>query len=140
MRLLLPLLFLAFMAPVSLMALGNDSANNTNSIPLPEVNFAVILTDTQNVQTSASRVSWDGKVYLQGKRGETLTTIPFEKINQLEVKTNDPAPAGGISTKVTLKSGEVIDLGVKGNSKVFGETSFGKFEIYMRDVRKVLFN
>lgn len=140
MRLILTVATLLCFSPLSLWALGNDSGGNTDQIPLPEINYSVILTDAQNIETQASRVSWDGKVYLQGKRGEALTTIPFEKINQIEVLPESPAQPGAIAAKVTLKSGEVVDLGIKGNSKVFGETSYGKFEIYLRDIRKALFN
>jgi len=121
-------------------SLGSDSGNAVNQIPLPEINYSVILTDRQNVQTTAKRVSWDGKVYLQGKRGNSLTTIPFEKVNQIEVSLDKTPEGGSVAAKITLKSGETIDLNIKGNSKFFGETSFGKFEIYLRDIQKILFN
>ncbi|OGG96797.1 MAG: hypothetical protein A2508_01840 [Candidatus Lambdaproteobacteria bacterium RIFOXYD12_FULL_49_8] len=133
------LLFLTLWA-APLFALGDNSSSGDREIPLPEINYSVIVVDAQAVQTTAKRVSWDGKVYLQGKRGEALTTISFEKLNQVEVLPENAAPPGSIAAKVTLKSGETIDLTVKGNSKLFGETSFGKFEIYFRDLRKILFN
>ncbi len=132
------LLFFGFL-PNFTFALGGD-AGQTRSIPLPEKNYSVVITDVQNIQTSADRVSWEGKVYLQGRRGEALTTIPFEKISQIEMIPQTTAPPGSIATKVTLRSGESVQLHVKGTSKAYGETSFGKFEIYLQDVRKILFN
>ncbi|MDX2469423.1 MAG: hypothetical protein QNL04_02470 [SAR324 cluster bacterium] len=134
------LLLISFsLFPVLLWAMGGNK-DSANDIPLPEKNYSVIITDTQNVQTTASRVSWEGKIYFQGRRGDALATIPFEKIAQIDVNPNAVAPPGSIATKVTLKSGEAIQLYVKATSKTYGETSFGKFEIYLRDLQKIIFN
>lgn len=122
----------------SIFAMGGDSSDE-KSIPLPPKNFTVSLTDAQGVETKADRISWDGKIYIQGRRGEALTTVPFEKINQITLLPDEKAHAGSIASKITLKSGEEIRLDVKATSKAFGETSFGKFEIYMRDIRTVKF-
>ncbi len=54
--------------------------------PVPEKNFNARVLDHQGVQTSLSQVSFEGKVFLVGKRGDATVTIPFDKISQVEIK------------------------------------------------------
>ena len=131
-------LLLVLLFPSLVWDMGDNNQGST-TIPLPEKNYSVVITDAQKVQTTADRVSWEGKVYLQGHRGEALTTIPFEKISQVELDPNGAAMAGAISAKVTLKNGEAVLLQIRGTSKAYGETSFGNFEIYLRDIEKIVF-
>ena len=135
----LTLLLFFSLAPLFLGAMGGNH-NGQTDIPLPEKNYSVIITDKQNVQTTATRVSWEGKIYFQGRRGDALATIPFAKISQIDINSNALAPPGSVSTKVTLRSGESIQIHIKATSKTYGETSFGKFEIYFRDLQKIIFN
>ncbi|MGK0288781.1 MAG: sporulation protein YlmC with PRC-barrel domain [bacterium] len=119
-------------------AMGGDS-NSENNIPLPAHNFSVVVTDSKGVASKANRVSWNGKIYLQGKRGDSLTTVPFSKIQKISVFPKRKAVQGAVVVEVTLKKGDSITLHVKANSKCYGETSFGKFEIYIRDIKAIQF-
>jgi len=137
-RFLLTVVFVFLFLSGELLALGGD-ASSEKTIPLPKKNYSVVITDGQNVKTAASRISWDGKIYIQGRRGDALTTIPFEKLVRVEIQPGKKATLGSVLTTITLKSGETIKLQIKSNSKCFGETSYGQFEIYLRDIRIIVF-
>lgn len=135
-----PILFLilCLFTASHVFAMGGDSIEERD-IPLPAKNYSVTIQDVKGVTTDASRVSWNGKIYFQGKRGESLTTVSFSKVKKVTILRKEKTPKGSIATDILLTSGDTIRLYMESTSKCFGETSFGKFEIYLQDLRNIEF-
>ncbi len=124
---------------VPVFAVGTNKTANVSSIPLPEENYVVQVTDNRQVATHASRVSWNGHTYLQGKRGASLVTIPFAKIKEVRIGSGARAYNASIKAQIILQNGDSLDLLLRGDVKVYGATRYGKFELYMNDIRSIVF-
>ncbi len=116
---------------------GNSSAEV--NLPLPEKNFPVVLTDNQGVKTQTTRMSWEGKNYLQGKYGNAKVTVPFAKIQQVRLFPGKDMQSNAILTEIQLKTGKTIKLAVDRTTKVYADTDFGQLEIFVKDLKSVDF-
>jgi hypothetical protein len=105
-------------------------------IPEPQKNFAVQVVDRQDVQTSLTHFSQEGKVFLEGKRGRANVTIPFEKISQIQFSNSKE---DGISVKVILRNRETIEIQMNKQGKFYGMAQFGTFEIEAKDLKSIRF-
>ena len=104
--------------------------------PTPEKNFAVRVADREDVQTSLSQFSQDGKVFLAGKRGSATVSIPFEKISRVEM---GGAEGNDLRVKVSLRNGESLDLRIEKKARFFGKADFGSFQIEGKDLKTIQF-
>ena len=105
-------------------------------VPVPEKNFNARLLDHQGVQTSLSQVSFEGKVFLVGKRGDATVTIPFEKISQVEIKGQE---GNEVLAVVALQKQEKIEVKIDKSSKFYGKADFGTFQIESKDLKSISF-
>jgi hypothetical protein len=130
---------LALVAPW-LMGMGGGGDNNGKTVPLPQKNFTVSITDGRGQKATAERFTWEGKVSFQGQYGSATITVPFQKVQSVKVM---PSQAGTspttVLTKMTLRGGDTLDLGLDRTSKCYGETSFGTYEIFLKDVGEIQF-
>ena len=130
---------LALLAPW-LMGMGGGSGGNEKTVPLPQKNFTVTVTDAKGQKAAALRFTWEGKTAFQGQYGSATITVPFEKVQGVKVMASQ---AGGtptaVMTKVTLRDGSSLDLGLDRTSKCYGETSFGTYEIFLKDIGEIQF-
>lgn len=104
--------------------------------PVPEKNFNARVLDRQGVQTSLSQVSFEGKVFLVGKRGDATVTIPFEKISQVEIKGQE---GNEVLVVVALQKQEKIEVKIDKSSKFYGKADFGTFQIESKDLKSISF-
>ncbi|MBF0288176.1 MAG: hypothetical protein HQM14_10190 [SAR324 cluster bacterium] len=116
---------------------GNSSAEV--NLPLPEKNFPVVLTDNQGVTTQTARMSWEGKNYLQGKYGNAKVTVPFAKIQQVRLFPGKDINPNAVLTEIKLKTGKTVQLAVDRTTKVYADTDFGQFEIFVKDLKSMDF-
>ncbi len=104
--------------------------------PVPEKNFNARVLDHQGVQTSLSQVSFEGKVFLVGKRGDATVTIPFDKISQVEIKGQE---GNEVLVVVALQKQEKIEVKIDKSSKFYGKADFGTFQIESKDLKSISF-
>ena len=104
--------------------------------PVPEKNFNARVLDHQGVQTSLSQFSFEGKVFLVGKRGDATVTIPFEKISQVEIKGQE---GNEVLVVVALQKQEKIEVKIDKSSKFYGKADFGTFQIESKDLKSISF-
>lgn len=123
------LLFLAGMG-----GLGGPAP--VEKIPVPEKNFNARTIDREGVQTSLSQVSFEGKVFLLGKRGDATVTIPFEKISNLDMTGQQ---GNEVLSVVILRNQEKVEVRVDKSSKFYGKTDFGTFQIECKDLKSISF-
>lgn len=124
-----------------LMGMGGGNGSSTEKIvPIPDKNYTVTVTDSRGAKAEARRFTWEGKVHFQGQFGNATVTLPFPKVQAVKF---DPAAVSGspnlILAKFTLKNGETLDLNLERTSKCYGETSFGTYEIFVRDITQLQF-
>jgi len=105
-------------------------------VPVPEKNFNARIVDREGVQTSLSQVSFEGKVFLVGKRGDATVTIPFEKISSLDITGQQ---GNEVLSVVSLRGKEKIEIKVDKISKFYGKADFGTFQIESKDLKSISF-
>lgn len=121
-----------------LMGMGNVAGvPSVEKIPTPDKNFHASVTDRQGVQTSLTQFSYDGRVFIEGKRGEGLAAIPFERISQVQFGK----PQGNeIPAEVSLKDGKRFQVRLEKGSKFYGKADFGTFQIDAKDLKSLSFH
>lgn len=118
-----------------IMGMGVGGENVTHKIPSPDKNFSATIIDSKGMATKVSQISFDGKIFLAGQRGNTTVTIPFEKINSVEVgKTEDDKK---VSAFITLRAGGTLNITVDGKLPCYGSADFGNVQIEFKDIRKM---
>lgn len=128
------------MAALWWMGMGGGNSSTEKVVPIPDKNYTVTVTDSRGAKVEARRFTWEGKVHFQGQFGQATVTLPFPKVQSLQIVP--AAPTGSpnlILAKVKLKTGETIDLTLERTSKCYGETSFGTYEIFLRDIGEIQF-
>jgi hypothetical protein len=126
-----------FSSLLLLMGMGGfGGPGPVEKIPVPTKNFNARIIDRQGVQTSLSQVSFEGNVFLVGKRGDATVTIPFEKISQVEIK----GPEGNeVVVVAILRNQEKVEVKADKNSKFYGKADFGTFQIETKDLKSISF-
>jgi hypothetical protein len=126
-----------FSSLLFLMGMGGlGGPGPVEKIPVPAKNFNARVIDHQGVQTSLSQVSFEGNVFLVGKRGDAIVTIPFEKISQVEIK----GPGGNeVLAVAILRNQEKVEVKVDKNLKFYGKADFGTFQIETKDLKSISF-
>ena len=83
-----------------------------------------------------SQFSQEGKVFIAGKRGDAIVTIPFEKITQIQF---EPLEGKEVQAKVALGGQEIVGVKLDKQAKFYGRADFGTFQIDGKDLRSVTF-
>ncbi|MEK6726859.1 MAG: hypothetical protein AABY54_09995 [Deltaproteobacteria bacterium] len=134
MRKYLVLLSTIFAIPL-LMGMGMNGGNVKHNIPVPDKNFTATIVDSQGVTTKVTQITFDGKTYLTGHKGNTTVTVPFDKISSVQVgKLAEDKKA---SAFITLKAGGTLNITVEGNLPCYGSADFGNVQVEFKDIRKV---
>lgn len=123
-----------------LMGLGGGNGTGTEkAIPIPQKNFTVAVTDARGLKAQVERFTWEGKVHIQGQYGNATITLPFQKVLSIKVGAGTPPAPTLVISRVTLRSGETLELAVERSSKCYGESSFGNYEIFFKDIAELQF-
>jgi hypothetical protein len=89
--------------------------------------FSAKILDTTNNTVEVTSVTIDGKAMFQASLGKGKARIPFENISRITVKDKNAC--------VTLRSSqELCSLRINEISKIYGNTSFGTYQISLKDV------
>jgi len=133
--------WLLLIAALWLMGLGNSSGGDASSnIPIPQENFTVMVADRSGQKLEAKRFTWEGKVQVRGQIGNATVTLPFNKIKSLKV---EPTPGEKnpttIKASISLRAGDTVEVMIDRTSKCYGETKFGNYEIFLKDVASIEF-
>jgi hypothetical protein len=133
-----PWLLLA--AALWLMGLGGGGQQEESAIPIPARNFTVQVTDQQQRTVQATRFTWEGKTHFRAAFGNASITLPFEKLTGIQIRRDTTGLGPNqIGATATLIGGETIEIGLDTTSKCYGETAFGTYEIFVKDLASVQF-
>ena len=137
--------WLLLFAAVWLMGLsGGGNGDSGSSIPIPQENFTVTVADRSGQQLEAKRFTWEGKVQFRGQLGNATITLPFSKVKSVKVEPIGGEKSGDkgaalIKASVALRSGDTVQVQLDRTSKCYGETKFGNYEIFLKDVASIEF-
>jgi hypothetical protein len=134
------LLGLMLLAAPWLMGLGGGNGGSEKPIPIPQKNFTVTVSDGRGQKVQAERFTWEGKVHFQGQYGSATITLPFQKVQSVKVVPGQAnIPPTQVLARMALRSGETLELTLDRTSKCYGETAFGNYEIFLKDVGEITF-
>jgi len=134
-------LFLSFLfSPFGQIFAMGSSSSETPDIPIPVKNYQAEILDRSGTKLLGERVSLDGKVYIQGLIGKAEVNIPFEKLRGIKISSSVTKTDREYSkAEVFTKTGEKIEVLISSNAKIYGDSSFGKFGLYVRDLLQIDF-
>ena len=115
------------------LGMGGIGEGDAITVPEPEENYAVTLTDQSDVSIDLEKFSCDGLTYLIGKRGRIEISIGFDKINSVFFLLQDK----DVKAKVNLKDGKVVELIVDKKKPCYGVSSFADIRIEMQDIKRI---
>jgi hypothetical protein len=88
--------------------------------------FNAKIMDTTKNEVEILSVTIDGKTSFNAYMGKGKVQIPFENISRIDIKENIVC--------ITLNTGDMCNLKINGMSRVFGKTSFGTYQISLKDI------
>lgn len=128
-------LFVSLLILTGMGSMGDTTPSN--KIPVPEKNFSAQVVDRQGIQTTLSQFSFEGKVFLSGKRGSAHIAIPFEKISLVQMQS----PEGNeVLAKVTLRDQKSVEVKLDKRAKFYGQAEFGTFQIESHGLKSISFH
>jgi hypothetical protein len=127
------LLIMLVLLPVIAGMGSNMGASSPDKIPVPDKKYSATFIDQMDVVTECTEVSFEGKTFLEGKRGEGTYTIPFEKITHIVFQLEDSKLKG----IVKLKDGNKEELILNKDHKAYGLTQTGTFMINLSGLKKI---
>jgi len=131
-KLLVVLLFLPLLVGMGSI-LGDDSPDK---IPTVEDDFKAAYIDQMDIMTECREISIEGKTFIEGKRGEGIYTIPFDKIKDIVFLIHNDTLTG----IVHLKDGTTVELILQRDHRAYGKTRYGTFQIKLVNLKKLVFH
>lgn len=127
-------LVILFLLPL-LLGMGSMFEDGSpEKIPVPEENFVATFIDQMDIIAECTEVSIEGGAFLEGKHGKGVYTIPFDKIKSIVFCLKD----GELKGSVILKDGSTVELVLKKDSKAYGRTKYGTFQIKLSSLKKII--
>lgn len=113
--------------------LGGDAPSR---IPVPARSFSAVFEDVGGTTVQATRVTFDGEVFVHGRLGAGQVTVPFERIAEVRIeKAENPLRRTAV---IQLADGsEPVRIEIKDDTPWYGRTRFGNYKIEGRDLRVV---
>ncbi|MBT8490881.1 MAG: hypothetical protein KJN62_07525 [Deltaproteobacteria bacterium] len=94
--------------------------------------FDATITDTTKSEVKILSVTIDGKTSFNAYMGKGKVQIPFENILRIDITEE--------SACITLiNSDDMCNLRINGISRIYGKTSFGTYQISLKDVVSIEF-
>lgn len=132
----LPTAVLALLAAAMLTGMGGLGGAPEGTVPKTEENIKAQIVDRSGVSIELVRFSVDGKVFLDGRRGEGKMSVFFRDLKEVSFgpMSGDEAPA-----ELLLKSGSRVQLKVPKSAVFYGDTGSGAYRISAPDVSRIVF-
>lgn len=130
---------LAFLglAPALAVATGFGGDNPPSRIPIPAKDYSAKVEDQGGVVVEVDRVTWNGEVFLYGNVGAAQVTVPFDGIRTVEILPS--TVQGKRKARVSLRTGESVEIQVNDDTPCYGRTKFGNYSIEAEEIRFVTF-
>jgi hypothetical protein len=129
-RIIFSILLIILPLLLGMSGLGTEAPGK---IPLPEKNFTASFVDHMDIITEAGRVSIDGGVFLEGKRGEGTFAVAFENIRHVDFLYEHEL----LQARLLLKDGSSQMLVMNKKARAYGKTKYGTFQIRLVDLKRM---
>jgi hypothetical protein len=121
---------LILMLSVSLIGMsglgGSPNQSQVSSV------FKAKVTDITNNEVELGNVTIEGKTSFGGFLGKGRIQIPFEKIASIDISKGN--------TCINFEDGgQVCNIKANDFSRLYGNTSFGSYQISLKDIKKIDF-
>ena len=127
---------LILLAAAMLTGMGNLGGTPEGTVPKVEENVKARIVDRLGVSTEVSSFSMDGKVFLEGRRGEGRMNVLFHDLKEVsfgQVSGED------VAADLLLTSGNRHQLKVNKSAVFYGDTGYGAYHISAGDVSRIVF-
>ncbi len=115
------LLFLALFL-MGMSGMGSVSGQSAAASP-----FDAKIMDTTKSELEILSITIDGKTSFNGYMGKGKVQIPFDNISRIDIKEDIAC--------ITMKdTGDICNLRINGISRIYGKTSFGSYQISLKDI------
>jgi len=121
-------ILLLFMCAAFLMAMTN--MGNTREPSNVSSAFDARIIDVSNNEVDITSVNIDGKASFTGYLGKGKVNIPFENISYIEISKT-------LANVILKDSKDTCKLTVNGFSRVYGNTTFGRYQIALKDIKRI---
>lgn len=118
-----------------LMGMGNLGGTPEGQVPKTDENIKVQLIDRSGVSTELTKFSINGKVFLEGKRGEGEMSVFFHDLKEVSF---NPVSGDTVPAELLLKSGSRIQLKIPKGAVFHGDTGVGAYRISAHDVSRIV--
>jgi hypothetical protein len=118
-----------------LMAMGVYSGEGSpDKIPIPEKKFSVTFVDQMDMVVQCQDASIEGKTFIEGKKGEGVYTVDFDRISLISFRMQENRLYGGI----VLKDGSSLELMLNNERKAYGRTKYGTFQVKLSSLKRMV--
>lgn len=117
------------------LGMGVIGEGPANKIPVPDKKYTVTFVDQMDVVMECSDVSIEGNTFVDGKRGEGIVAIPFDRIRSVLFQMEGKDLRGLIK----LTDDTEVDLVLNKDRKAFGRTKYGTYQIKLSSLKKMIF-
>jgi len=94
--------------------------------------FDAKVVDTTKNQVEISSITIDGKTSFNAYMGKGKVQIPFENISRIDITEEN-------ASIILKNTGGTCTLRINGISRIYGKTSFGTYQISLKDVVSIEF-
>lgn len=98
-------------------------------------NIKARIVDRSGVATDVSQFSLDGKLFLEGKRGDGTMSVFFRDLEEIGF---GPVSGGEVPADLLLRSGDRLQLKMRKSAVFYGDTGYGAFRISAGDVGRIV--
>ena len=127
---------LAFLTAALLTGMGNLGGTPEGTVPKTDENIKAQVVDRSGVATELSRFSLNGKVFLEGRRGEGEMSVFFRDLKEVSF---GPVSGDMVPAELLLKTGSRLSLRVPKGAVFYGDMGTGAFRISAHDVSRIVF-
>lgn len=117
-----------------LLGMGSLGGRPEGTVPQPKENIRARIVDRSGVSTEVEHFSLEGRISLEGKRGQGEMTVLFKKLKGISFARVE---GEAVPAELKFKNGGTLTLIVNGSSVFYGSTRYGAFRIRAGDIRKI---
>ena len=124
----------------SVYGLGGGTENTDPNQPKENFtakNFTAKIFDGDNKEVTINNVRWKNNFFIEANYGKGKVNVNFENIEQIII--NSSVKKRNITAVFFLKDGKEIEVSINGNSKIYGVSSLGDYNILLRHIKKIEF-
>lgn len=115
------------------LAMGVGESEGPVSIPQPQQDYRVRLTDLSGTRVELTQFAIAGQSFLLAKQGRGEVALPLANVKQADVSQRQ----GKLHVMVTTKAGEKLNFTADGDLQATGKADYGNYRIPLKEVTSI---